>query len=106
MTTYVWTIQSLSVLQTPEPDTVVVTGYTLTGEDAGTVADLSGVAVLLPADPSNFTPYDQITEAQAIAWTQAALGPVVVGGLENNVQQLIDELKVPQPQPAPLPWGA
>ena len=106
MTTYVWTIQSLSVVQSPEPMTVVLSGYTLTGEDTGTVAQMSGVVQLLPPDPGNFTPYDQITQAQAVEWTQAALGPTGVAGLESSVQQMIDQMKIPQPQPEQLPWIA
>lgn len=104
MTTYTWTIQSLSVIQSPEPMTVVVSGYTLTGNDAGTIAQTSGTVTLLPASPGNFTPYDQITQAQAVEWTQAALGPATIARLESSIQQTIDQMKIPQPQPEQLPW--
>ena len=60
---------------------------------------------LLPANPDDFTPYDQITQAQALEWTQAALGPDRVAAMENEVDMLIAQAAVPTPQPAPLPWG-
>jgi hypothetical protein len=60
---------------------------------------------LLPANPDNFTPFDQITQAQALEWTQAALGPERVTNMETEVDFLIAQAAVPTPQPAPLPWG-
>jgi len=60
---------------------------------------------LAPANPDDFTPYDQITQAQALAWTQAALGPERVTNMEGEVDMLIAQAAVPTPQPAPLPWG-
>ena len=41
---------------------------------------------LLPANPDDFTPIDQITQAQALEWTQAALGPERVTNMVNNVK--------------------
>ena len=105
MTTFVWTIQSLSVVEQPEPMTVVLSGFTVTGDDAGITAQTSGVTQLLPADPNHFTPFDQITQAQAVEWTQAALGPDGVAAAQATVQYLIDQKKIPEPQPANLPWG-
>jgi hypothetical protein len=60
---------------------------------------------LLPANPDDFTPFDQITQEQALAWTQAALGPERVTNMETEVDFLIAQAAVPTPQPAPLPWG-
>jgi hypothetical protein len=61
---------------------------------------------LLPADPNNYTPYSQVTEAQAIGWTQAAAGAERIASWEAEVQAQIDAQKVVTPQPAPLPWVA
>lgn len=105
MTTFVWQINFMQVMPTPEPDTVVLSNYTVFGTDTGITASLTYSTTLLPANPSHFTPYDQITEAQAIEWTQAALGPAGVAEVESQVQSAIDYEKSPHPTVIPLPWA-
>jgi hypothetical protein len=61
---------------------------------------------LLPADTKNFIPYADITQAEAVQWTQDALGAERVAAMEAEVQAQIDAQKIPSPQPAPLPWVA
>jgi len=46
-----------------------------------------------------YTPYDQLTEAQVIAWVQAALGPEKTANTESVVTSLLTA------QVAPLPWA-
>lgn len=106
MTTFTWKINSLQVMQSPEPNTVVMSNFTILGDDAGITSSVTYSVNLLPASPANFTPYDQITEPQAVLWTQEALGPDRVTAMENEVQAQIDAQKIPEPQPAPLPWVA
>jgi hypothetical protein len=61
---------------------------------------------LLPADAGNFIPYADITQAEAIQWTQDALGADRVTAMEAEVDALIAAAQVPTPQPQPLPWVA
>jgi hypothetical protein len=98
---YTWTVNSLQVMNSPEPQTVVMSNFTIAkdGQQVNYSVNLS------PADPENFTPYDQITQAQALEWTQAALGPERVAAMENEVDMLIAQAAIPTPQPAPLPWA-
>lgn len=105
MTTFFWRIDFLPVLQTPEPNTVVSSVYTVVGVDGDVTAEVIGSVNLPPPDPSDFTPYDQITQSQAVAWTKSALGPEMVAALESQVQWTLDKNKVPQPTTPPLPWG-
>ena len=98
---YNWTINSLQVMNTPEPQTVVMSNFTI----AKLGQQVNYSVNLLPANPDNFTPFDQITQAQALEWTQAALGPERVTNMETEVDFLIAQAAVPTPQPAPLPWG-
>lgn len=105
MTTFTWQINSLQVMQTPEPNTVVMSNFTILGKDGTEKGSVTYSVELLPADPNNFVPFDQITQAQAVDWTQAALGPDRVTAMENEVQAQIDAQRVPTPEPAPLPWG-
>jgi hypothetical protein len=98
---YTWTVNSLQVMNSPEPQTVVMSNFTIAKDGQQVNYSVN----LLPANPDNFTPYDQITQAQALEWTQAALGPSRVAAMENEVDMLIAQAAVPTPQPAPLPWG-
>jgi hypothetical protein len=97
-----WTINSLSVMNTPLPETVVMSNFTI-AEDGQSV---TYAVNLLPADAANFTPYADITQAQAIQWTQDALGVDRVAAMEAEVDALIAQAAIPQPQPEPLPWVA
>jgi hypothetical protein len=98
---YNWTINSLQVMNSPEPQTVVMSNFTIAKDGQQVNYSVN----LLPANPDDFTPFDQITQEQALAWTQAALGPDRVAAMENEVAILIAQAAVPTPQPAPLPWN-
>jgi hypothetical protein len=98
---FVWTINSLQVMNTPEPQTVVMSNFTIAKDGQQVNYSVN----LLPANPDDFTPFDQITQEQALAWTQAALGPDRVAAMENEVDMLIAQAAIPTPQPAPLPWN-
>jgi len=98
---YNWTINSLQVMNSPEPQTVVMSNFTIAKDGQQVNYSVN----LLPANPDNFTPFDQITQEQALAWTQSALGPDRVAAMENEVDMLIAQAAVPTPQPAPLPWN-
>jgi len=100
-----WIINALSVLNVPEPETVVMSNFTISDTQDGLTGSVTYSVNLLPADASNFTPYADITQAQAVQWTQDALGSERVANMETEVQTQIDAQKIPTPQPAPLPWG-
>lgn len=97
---YNWTINSLQVMDNPEPQTVVMSNFTI----AKLGQQVNYSVNLLPANPDSFTPFDQITQEQALEWTQAALGPERVTNMETEVDFLIAQAAIPTPQPAPLPW--
>jgi len=88
----------------PEPETVVMSNFTINDTQGGLTGSVTYSVNLLPADASNFTPYADITQAQAVQWTQDALGAARVTAMEAEVQAQIDAQKIPTPQPAPLPW--
>ena len=98
---FVWTINSLQVMNSPEPQTVVMSNFTIAKDGQQVNYSVN----LLPANPDDFTPFSDITQEQALAWTQAALGPDRVAAMENEVDMLIAQAAVPTPQPAPLPWN-
>lgn len=98
---YNWTVNGLQVMNTPEPGTVVMSNFTIAKDGQSVSYSVN----LLPANPGNFTPFDQITQEQAVQWTQEALGPERVADMEGEVDALIAQAAVPQPEPAPLPWN-
>lgn len=100
-----WIINSLLVMNSPEPETVVMSNFTINDTQDGLTGAVTYSVNLLPPDAANFTPYADITQAQAIQWTQDALGVERVVRMEAEVQALIDAQKLPTPQPMPLPWA-
>jgi len=96
----VWTINSLSTTNTPEPDTVVMSNFTIAESGQSVTYSVN----LLPADASNFIPYADITQAEAIQWTQDGLGADRVAAMESEVDALIAQAAIPEPTPTPLPW--
>jgi hypothetical protein len=100
-----WTINSMMVTNDIAPDMVTMTNFTLSDTQDGLTGQVSYSLNLLPADPNNYTPYSQVTEAQAIGWTQAAAGVERIASWEAEVQAQINAQKVVTPQPAPLPWA-
>jgi hypothetical protein len=98
----VWTINSLSTMNTPEPETAVMSNFTIAESGQSVTYSVN----LLPADAGNFIPYADITQAQAVQWTQDALGADRVAAMEAEVDALIAAAQVPTPQPQPLPWVA
>ena len=101
-----WTINSMMVTNDIAPEMVVMTNFTLSDTQDGLTGQVSYSLNLLPADPNNYTPYSQVTEAEAIGWTQAAAGASRIASWEAEIQSQIDAQKVVTPQPAPLPWAA
>ena len=99
-----WTINSLMVMDDVHPDMVTMINFTLSDIQDGLTGQVSYSLNLLPADPNNYTPFAQVTEAQAIQWTQAAAGPERIAAWTKEVQDQINAQKIPTPQPAPLPW--
>ena len=98
----VWTINSLSTLNTPEPETAVMSNFTISESGQSVTYSVN----LLPTDGKNFIPYADITQAEAIQWTQDALGAERVAAMEAEVDALIAQAAIPAPQPQPLPWVA
>jgi hypothetical protein len=100
-----WTINSMMVTNDVAPDMVTMTNFTLSDEQDGLSGQVSYSLNLLEADPKNYTPYSQVTEAQAIQWTKDAAGAARIASWEAEVQDQIDAQRIPTPQPAPLPWA-
>jgi hypothetical protein len=100
-----WSINSLMVTNDIAPDMVTMSNFTISDEQDGLTGQVSYSLNLLPADQQNYTPYNQVTQDQAIQWTKDAAGAARIADWEKEVQELINAQKIPTPQPAPLPWA-
>ena len=106
--TYTWAITELSLTTVGDhQDYVVQSRWTCTGTDEdGDAGTFSGATPFTP-DPSqpDFTPYDQLTEAQVLGWIQA----VVVGSYWDHVnEQIMKQIalkKDPVTPTSQFPWS-
>jgi len=103
---YSWKITRLEIINKDGLDNVAIQScFDVSGVDENDKRGFAQGDVLLlpPADPSNFTPINEVTEEQAIAWTKAAL-PNNGADFEARVAEQIASQYVAKPQPADLPW--
>lgn len=88
-----------------ETDVVFTIHWTLTGDDGeghtGSVYGTVGVTYN-PDDP--FTPYNQLTLEQCVAWVKDALGAEQVDSYEANVAKQIENQINPTTVTLPIPW--
>jgi len=104
--TYTWTIESMSVLQTPEPDFVVDANWLCSGTDGTNVAETMGDSTFTVQEGPTFVPYASLTEALVLGWVTAELGVDGVSNVEASVEGQINSIVTPPVSPTsePLPW--
>ena len=103
-TTFTTTINSMYTIDTPEPGFVCNVLWTVTGVDGTYTAEIGGNSLFTVQEGPTFTPYDQLTQAQVLAWIPAEQ----ITSAQECVQGQIKSLITPPVSPAntPLPWGA
>jgi len=105
--TYTWVINALDCIPdvNGKLDYVVTSHWSCNATDgtfSGSV--YSTVSFPVNADKPDYIPFDQLTEAQVIGWTQGALGAETVAATEAAVLQQIEDQKNPKIIQPPLPW--
>jgi hypothetical protein len=109
MSTYTWTIKSMSVMPVLEGETDVVVSaqWNILGEDQGYTYNLAGWQNFTLQQGEGFVPYNELTEAQVIEWVKNAMSENGVASMEAAVQGSLDALNNPPVEPviAPLPWS-
>lgn len=106
--TYVWKIERMRTMPTPEPDFVVNVSWILTGTEGDNTASVEGDCTFSQDEGSeNFTPYADLTEEQVLGWVQDDLGEIGVANYKLNVAGQIDAMVNPPVSPTvePLPWS-
>ena len=104
--TYVWKVGQCDRILSD--GMIEMLHYTVNATDAdGTYsAGAYGSAGLEPADPSDMVAYDDVTEAQAITWAQAAIGGAdKVAEIHAALDAQLVEKKTPT-KGAGTPWSA
>lgn len=105
---YSWNVQQMDAYPEYDGETDVVFNvhWTLAGIDGTYQGYAYGTQGVTLDEGSDFTPYEDLTEAQVIGWVQAAMGAEQVAALEANVaKQIEDQINPPVVTP-PLPWSA
>lgn len=108
MSTYTWSIKSMSVMPVLEgqTDVVVSAQWNILGEDQGYTYNLAGWQQFKLEQGEGFVPYNQLTEAQVIQWVKDTLGENGVANMEAAVQGSLNSLINPPVEPVitALPW--
>lgn len=103
--TYTWKITRLEIINKDGLDDVAIQScFDVSGVDENDKRGFAQGDVMLGApNPKDFTPISDVTEADAIAWTKAALSNNGAD-FEARVAEQIASQYVPKPQAADLPW--
>ena len=86
-------------------DVVFTVHWTLNGTDGTYAGSVYGSVGVTLDDGAAFTPYENITEAQAVGWVKDALGEDQVTLYEESVAQQIENQINPPVVTPPLPWS-
>ena len=109
-TNFVWSISALDCI--PQvgdfTDYCVTSHWRCSGDDGEghTGSCYSTVSFTVDPDKPNFVPFDEITEAQAIQWTQDALGEEQVAAVYTSIDSQIEDQINPKIVTPTLPWAA
>ena len=104
MTTYEWNCKTVDCRpeQNNESDVVynvhwIVTGVSDQLDPQGNpyIANSIGTQDINTSQITNFIPFDQLTNAEVVAWTKSAMGDEQVIGIEDSVQNEINNLIIP-----------
>jgi len=74
---------------------VTGTSETLTPQGQPYSARSIGTQSLNTSDIADFTPFDQVTNEEVVAWTKAAMGEEQVAAIESNLDKQIESLVHP-----------
>ena len=104
-TQYTTTINSMYTLNSPEQGFVVNVLFTVSGTDGTNTASIGGNINFTPEqNQPDFVPYDQLTEAEVLAWINEATDNQA--NYYANIDGQIASIVTPPVSPASqaLPW--
>jgi len=78
--------------------------WTVNLQDQGESASAYGSIGFSDPDPTNFTPYDQLTKEQVIGWVKDALGEEQVASITTALEAQIEQ-KLHPTNAQGIPWN-
>ena len=78
--------------------------WTVNLQDQGESASAYGSVGFSDPDPTNFTPYDQLTKEQVIGWVKDALGEEQVASIATALETQIEQ-KLHPTNAQGIPWN-
>lgn len=102
-----WAVNKLDAYPEYEGQANVVFGihWTLTATDGTNHAEIYGSHNMSVELDGSFTPYDELTEAQVVAWLIAGMGSEQAQAFEAVVEQQLQDMLNPPVVAPPLPWA-
>lgn len=104
---YVWHIERMDAYTNKDgfENYVYNIWWRVNGGYKGAKATIAGQQpVGADTGPDSWTPYDQITEQEAIAWVQSAMTPLGVSNVQNTLLSMMLNQIAPPASAQPLPW--
>lgn len=100
---YTWKFPQFNVVPSEDGLTNIVAsiGWIYTGTDGEYTASYQGQLPLSPPNPSNFIPYDELTEKWAIEQVTAYVELIP---MQENIIKEIERQKKPATEPLPPPF--
>ena len=99
-----WIITRLEVVNKDGLNNVAIQAcFDVEGSDGDLKGFTQSDVSFSSTDPTKFTPIEQVTKEQAVAWVKKALGDRVKE-FEDRVIEQIERQRTPQPQSITLPW--
>ena len=104
--TYDWIFNPLTVkpVEGSLTDIVIMIDWRRTATDQTYAASCYGQVAIGPADPSTFTPFNDLTKAQVQGWVEAALTSAAVAQYDASLAADIDRQQNPPVIQLPPPW--
>lgn len=103
---YTWIFNNFKVqkVQDTLTDVVITMDWHRIAQADSFSANIYGQINLAAPDPSNFTPFEQITEQQVIDWVTAALTPERVAQYDADLASNLENQQNPPVVILPAPW--
>lgn len=107
MATPIWSVVNLEHKlpdgTVPPKGQVTTAHWTATLEDQGETASAYGSVGFGEPDPSDYVPYDQLTEAEVLQWVFDTLGSEQVNAINDGLANQIEQ-KLNPTSASGVPW--
>lgn len=102
MNTYTWNCATVDAYPTHSDDNgiqqsnvVYNVHWRLTGSDGTNETTIIGTEMIDVSDLSSFTDFSEVSHADVIAWTEAAMGEERVSELKSSLDAMLAEMATP-----------